>query len=179
MTSIHSRHGLARWPFVIGGLLAAMAIPTHATDASHHLAPLTWFLGQWHCRGTLPGGNTIQSRETFSMALDGHWMRMRHHDLPPHHYKAVEWWGYDRITKHFVVGIYGNAGSMRQYTSSGWENDTLSLHNIATRGYIDRFVFRRLGKNRYRVTYDHKRGSGPWQHGDALVCARVHRQSRH
>lgn len=149
------------------------AVSNSTGNMSDRLAPLAWFLGQWHCQGKFPNGKSIHSTETFSPMLDGHWLRMQHHDVPPHAYDAVEWWGYDTAKKHFVADVYDNAGGVRHYTSLGWSNDTLSLENTATKGYVDRFVFRRLGDSRYRVAYDHKNAPGPWKHGDVLTCTRI------
>lgn len=143
--------------------------PDALTDA---LAPLAWFVGHWHCEGRFANGKPISSRETFGIELGGQWLHMRHVDDPPNRYLADSWWGYDKAAKHFTATVFDNFGGDRRYTSSGWVGDTLTLENIATSGYLDRFAFQRHGDDAYRVTYTYRNRSGAWQLGDEQSCTR-------
>lgn len=72
------------------------------------------------------------------------------------------------------MDVYDNAGGVRHYTASGWVDGALNLKSTATKGYVDRFVFRRLDDARYQVAYDHKSAPGRWKRGDALICTRTY-----
>ena len=152
------------------GLLAAPA-PVQA-DATPALAPLAGFAGHWRCAGRFANGKPITSRETFGIELGGQWLHMRHVDDPPNRYLADSWWSYDKTARHFTATVFDNFGGERRYTSSGWVGDTLTLENVATSGYLDRFVFQRHGDDAYRVTYTYRNRSGTWQLGDEQSCTR-------
>ena len=147
----------------------AIAPPVAASAAP--LAPLAWFAGHWRCEGRFANGKPIASRETFAVELGGQWLHMRHADDPPNRYLADAWWGYDKAAKHFTATVFDNFGGDRRYASPGWAGDTLTLENVATGGYLDRFAFQRRG-DAYRVTYTYRDRSGAWRLGDAQTCTR-------
>lgn len=151
--------------------LFASTTPVHA-DTAPTLAPLAWFVGHWRCEGHFANGKPVRSSESFTIELDGQWLHMRHTDEPPNRYLADSWWGYDKTAKHFTATVFDNFGGDRRYTSPGWVGDTLTLENIATSGYLDRFAFRRHGDDAYRVTYTYRNRSGAWQLGDEQSCTR-------
>lgn len=153
--------------------LLAAATPTATTTVPAVMAPLAYFAGDWQCAGRFADGRAIRSRESFAPELDGRWLRMRHDDEAPSRYRAVEWWGRDDATDRFVVVVFDNGGGVRHYTASGWIGDRLTLVNTATRGYRDRFVFRRLGSAAYQVDYAHLDATGAWRAGDTLRCTKA------
>ncbi len=155
----------------VTGLLLAPVLPGHA-DATNKLAPLDWFVGQWHCAGQFANGKPIRSVETFAIELGGRWLRMHHAAIAPNRYAADEWWGYDRAAKQFTFTVFDNMGGLRHYVSAGWNGDALTLENTATSSYIDRFVFQRHGPSHYRISYAHRDKAGAWKPGDELTCIR-------
>jgi len=152
------------------GLFASTA-PAYA-DTTPALAPLAWFVGHWRCEGRFANGKSIRSSELFTVELGGRWLHMRHADDPPNRYLADSWWGYDKAAKHFTATTFDNFGGDRRYTSPGWADGTLTLENVATSGYLDRFAFQRQGGDAYRVTYTYRSGSGAWKLGDEQSCTR-------
>lgn len=167
----------ARWPtwvkvLAVAGLFLATVMPAYA-QTTNALASLRWFVGSWHCAGQFPNGKPIYSRETFTMELDGHWLRMRHADEPPNRYGADAWWGYDSAAGRLDVTIFDNAGGIRHFASTGWVGNTLTLQNTAASGYVDRFIFQRSGDAQYRTNYAHKDDRGTWKQGDELECRRA------
>ena len=151
---------------------AIAALPTKTAGADA-LAPLAYFAGDWQCAGQFANGKPVRSRESFSVELGGQWLHMRHADAPPNRYLADSWWGYDKAAKRFSVTVFDNFGGARRYTSSGWVGDALTLENIATSGYLDRFAFQRLGDDAYRVTYTYRNGNAAWRLGDSARCTRA------
>jgi hypothetical protein len=164
--------GRAAVTLLLSAGLSPVTTVSASTGMTDELAPLAWFVGTWQCAGQFSNGRPIHSRETFSIEMGGHWLRMQHADTPPDRYAADEWWGYDRATRQFVVTVFDNSGGVRHYVSSGWTSTTLSLRNTASSGYIDRFVFRRSGDAQYRISYAHLDNRGTWQPGDELTCRR-------
>jgi hypothetical protein len=136
------------------------------------LVPLSYFVGDWQCAGQFANGRAIRSRESFDLALDGHWLRMRHEDEAPNRYRAVEWWKRDPSGPGYAVVVFDNGGGLRHYASAGWNGDTLVLENTASSGYIDRFSFRRLDNASYQLDYSHRGRNGAWQPGDSLRCTK-------
>lgn len=153
------------------GLLLVPIVSAHAAP-TNELAPLAYFMGSWQCAGQFANGKPIRSVETFTTELDGHWLRMRHADAPPNRYAADQWWGHDAAANRFTVTIFDNFGGQRHYVSSGWNGAELSLENIATSGYIDRFVFHRDDDTHYRFSYARKDAGGGWKPVDELVCSK-------
>ena len=156
---------------VLAAASGALATPAQA-DTAPALAPLAGFVGHWRCAGRFANGKPITSRETFGIELGGLWLHMHHADDPPNRHLADSWWGYDKAAQHLTATVFDNFGGERRYTSSGWVGDTLTLENIATGGYLDRFVFQRHGADAYRVTYTYRNRSGAWQLGDEQSCTR-------
>ena len=163
-------------PLAAGLLLLATATSAQVGVAhakvTDGLAPLAGFVGHWRCAGRFANGKPITSRESFGIELGGLWLHMRHADDPPNRYLADSWWGYDKAARHFTATVFDNFGGDRRYTSPGWVGDTLTLENVATSGYLDRFVFQRHGEDAYRVTYTYRNRSGAWQLGDEQSCTR-------
>ncbi|MBD8874606.1 hypothetical protein [Rhodanobacter sp. DHB23] len=155
-------------------LSALLATTTAAAPAKapSGLDALAWFAGDWQCTGRFADGRTIRSHESFDMALDGHWLRMRHDDVAPGRYRAEEWWGPAPGAKGYIVTVFDNGGGLRHYASAGWNGDALALENTAGTGYIDRFDFRRLDAATYQVDYSHRDKAGAWRTGDTLRCTK-------
>lgn len=159
-----------RAAWLVVAWLAAGA-PAHAGGAAG-LGSLRYFVGTWRCAGQFADGRPIRSRERFALALDGHWLRMRHQDDAPDRYAASAWWGIDRPARRFAVTIFDNSGGTRRYTSSGWKGAKLILENTARAGHVDRFAYRRRDEAHYVVSYAHRDGTGAWRPGDELTCTR-------
>lgn len=150
-----------------------IAAPATVAPNASALAPLAWFVGDWQCAGHFADGRAIHSRESFDMALDGRWLRMRHDDAAPGRYHAVEWWGRVPAAPGYAVVVFDNGGGLRHYASTGWNGDALMLENTASARYVDRFSFRRLDAATYRVDYAWRDATGAWRLGDSLRCARA------
>jgi hypothetical protein len=117
-------------------------------------------------------GKSIDSRETFTASLQGHWLTMRHDDQPPYPFHALELWGFDKDSRQLAAYLFDNFSSPRHFASSGWKDDRLTWTNTASaRGVTDRFVFQRKGAQAYQVTYAVTRGSGTaWATVDTSLC---------
>lgn len=155
------------------GLALALAPSPGAHAAEQRpLAPLKYFVGHWTCAGHFTNGKPVQSHDQVSSELAGHWIRVQHVEDPPSRWRADEWWGYDKVMKHFTVVLFDNFDNTRHYLSSGWVGNVLTLENTAVKGFIDRFVFERRSGTEYRVVYSYRKDAGAWHVGDEQVCKR-------
>lgn len=137
------------------------------------LESLDYFQGTWECQGHfLASHKPIKSIERFTWILANHRLEMRHHDMPPHHFDALEIWGYNNSTGRYAASIFDNHGGHRRYSSSGWDGATWIWQNVTKAGHTDRFVFERMGDSGYRVTYASRDADGAWQPKDTLNCER-------
>ncbi len=58
---------------------------------------------------------------------------MRHDDMPPDRFHALELWGFDSSAKNFVAFIYDNFGGVRKFTSDGLAGDQLIWKGESTK----------------------------------------------
>jgi hypothetical protein len=135
------------------------------------LQPFAFFRGSWSCHGRFPSnGRAIASAERFAPELLGHWLTMRHVDLPPFGYQAVEMWRYDAASRRFDNYVFDNASGVRHYTSPGWDGARLTWTPDSNGKQSDRFVFERKGAGHFQVDYSRPASTGNWAIVDTLQC---------
>jgi hypothetical protein len=132
------------------------------------------FQGKWTCDGVFPkSGKRIDSQIVFAPDLEGAWLAVRHDDMPPDRFHALELWGYDSATKNLVAFIYDNFGGVRKFTSAGPANDQLIWKGESTKAdppITERFIFNFKDPGQLIVNYEVERGSADWVIGDTLTC---------
>jgi hypothetical protein len=132
------------------------------------------FLGKWACRGVFPSnGKSIESQIVFAPELEGAWLGVRHDDLPPNRFHALEHWGFDTDEKQFVAFVYDNFGGARKFTSSGWAEDKLIWLGESSKTdppAVQRFVYKRDTPSQFVVNWEVKKGTADWVVGDTLTC---------
>jgi hypothetical protein len=137
---------------------------------------LAEFEGRWSCHGSFPAsGKQIDSEIVFTPELEGAWLQVRHDDLLPNQFHAIELWGLDSGRKQFVALIFDNFGGMRKFTSTGWISDTLiwiGEPSTTAPFTTQRFVFSRPSPTQFTVNWEVKKGSADWRLGDTLTCRR-------
>jgi hypothetical protein len=142
------------------------------TRLKNEISSLQFFSGTWGCKGTFPAtGKTIESRITFTPDLDGAWLAMRHDDIPPNRFHALELWGWDAKNSQLTATIFDNFGGARRFTSSGWQDQTLTWNGEPPAGTTtpaERFVFRKDSATQFTVNWEVYRDS--WKIGDTLTC---------
>jgi hypothetical protein len=144
--------------------------PAHLKN---ELSSLQFFSGSWGCKGTFPAsGKTIESHITFTPDLDGAWLSMRHDDIPPNRFHALELWGWDAKQSQFSATIFDNFGGARHFTSPGFQDQTLTWNadTVApSTTPAERFVFRKDSATQFTVNWEVNRDSA-WKIGDTLTC---------
>jgi len=152
---------------------ACGAASQEAPTLADNLRPMAFFQGVWSCQGEFPRtGTHIASHERFAPDLVGDWLVMRHVDLPPFGFHALEMWGYEASQKQFVNYIFDNAPEARRYVSHGWVASRLTWTSSMQAAKADRFVFERRGESEYQVDYARTTDGRTWQLVDTLDCRR-------
>lgn len=132
--------------------------------------------GQWACEGVFPSSEKrLISTILFAPSLEGMWLSVRHDDLPPNKFHAVEYWGFDSSEKQFVAFVFDNFGGARKFTSSGWASDRFIWLGEASRTSpvtVQRFAYKRHNPNQLLVSWEVKKGTADWAVGDTLTCKR-------
>lgn len=144
------------------------------TKLQKQIEAFSAFQGKWSCDGVFPkSGKHIASHIVFASDLEGAWLTVRHDDMPPDRFHALELWGYDSAAKNFVAFIYDNFGGVRKFTSGGPANDQLIWKGESTKAdppITERFVFNFKDPSQLIVNYEVERGSADWVIGDTLTC---------
>jgi len=172
-----------RGGLVLTSLAVILATPVTAADAqappallSPELQSFAYFLGQWSCAGEFTSSRKpISSKVVFFADLAGSWLVFRWDDNAPNRFHAVEYWGFDRATRHFSNSIYDSAGGMRILDSVGWAADTLLWsHDFPAGGPLvsERFVIERKATDAFVISWDVRRPETEWVTGDRLTCRR-------
>jgi hypothetical protein len=150
-------------------LLAQQQSPTLKKD----LTDLQFFQGTWSCKGTFPStGKSIESRVTFTPDLDGAWLSVRHDDIPPNLFHALELWGWDAKKSQFTATIFDSFGGARHFTSQGWQDQSFTWNGDSLAGSTapsERFAFRKDSATQFTVNWEVNR-DGSWKVGDTLSC---------
>jgi hypothetical protein len=145
-----------------------------AAKLQRQVESLSPFEGKWSCEGIFPkSGKHIASHIIFAPDLEGAWLTVRHDDMPPDRFHALELWGFDSTAKNFVAFIYDNFGGVRKFTSSGLANDQLIWKGENTKAdppITERFVFNLKEASQFVVNYEIQRGTADWVVGDTLTC---------
>jgi len=156
------------------GARQANGTPQGPVQLKTELEALAGFAGRWSCQGVFPSsGKAIESQLVFAPDLEGAWLAVRHDDLPPNRYHALEMWGFDAESKQFVAFIYDNFGGTRKFTSAGWVGKQLVWLGESAKTappVTERFRFASQGPNQLLMNYEVKKGSGDWAVGDTLTC---------
>ncbi len=90
---------------------------------------------------------------------------MRHDDIPPNRFHALELWGWDAKQSQFTATIFDNFGGARHFTSAGWQDQsparaqaqTLTWNGEPPAGATtpaERFVFRKDSSPQFTVNWE-------------------------
>lgn len=154
------------------GTLLLAAAPQSTARSSDALAPMAYFIGDWVCSGVFPStGKTISSKMSFRYDLDKKAI-VKHHDdtSPPALYHAVELWVFSASDKRFNAAIVDNFGGVRDFTSPGWDGDTLVWSSQPSVQPPQQFVYKKTPSNGFSVDWRVSRDGKTYVVGDTLTC---------
>jgi hypothetical protein len=158
-------------------VVAAVSLRQRSRALATQISSFAYFSGDWRCRGTFTKtGKPIASRVHFAPVLGGTWLAMQSDDAPPNQVHAVEFWGVDAGTGEFRNFVFDNVGGGRLFTAEGWTGDTLVWTGDAAApgsGSTQQFIYQRLPRNAFEVTWQTRKPGEPWTVGDRLACSRV------
>ena len=160
-------------PRTLGRIPIPDVRPSVIPDSVPQLAK--YFVGDWHCRGGTPSGKTLESGVTFAMALDGHWLRVEHVDVPPGRYKSLAMWPADSAAHNLSTIFYDNFAGSRRFLGR-WGADSIVWMRDTTEACarVESFTFRRTSASTYWYSWHVGRpGGAPTVLGDSATCTRV------
>ena len=139
-----------------------------------------FFSGEWQGQGEFANGRKIEADVSFAPDLDNQWLVYRHHDLAPNQYQALGLWGFEAVSKTFVMVVNDNFGGSRLFSSEGWTNGKIVFRKAALitpqsdarlnpPTTQERFTFERQTDDSFKMTYESSRDGASWQLGDYLV----------
>jgi hypothetical protein len=156
--------------------VVAMSIEKPPSGLKPELAALSFFEGSWDCNGKfLKNDERISSDMTFQPDLEGAWLMLRHDDRAPHQFRVVESWGFDKASARFVAVVTDNFGSVRMFTSPGWQQGRLEWTGdllTSDKKMNQRFLFQRKGSKEFVMTFELRKEQGEWRPIDTLTCAK-------
>jgi hypothetical protein len=159
---------------VSSGIRAQSSAADSSIALKAELQPLTFFVGQWNCKGEfIASKKTISAHIAVAADLDGSWLTVRWDDNAPNHFHAMELWGFDKTANHFTNFIYDNFSGVRLFHSRGWEGDTLTWTGnmlAATPSLDERFVIERKSATEFVIAYDVRKSQTDWLAADRLTC---------
>jgi hypothetical protein len=136
-------------------------------------SPFSYFIGTWSCRGVFPTtGKTIAS--TIRFTQDGTSLVKHHDDLPPNGYHAIELWGLRAADGRFNAAIQDSFGGVRDFSSPGWNADSLVWTSAAQVQPQQQFAYTKKSNDAFEVDWRVLK-NGSYIVGDTLTCARVER----
>ena len=138
------------------------------------LESFTYFVGHWNCEGEfVVVKKSTAAQISVASDLGGSALSFRWDDKPPNRFHALELWGFDKTANHFTNFIHDNFGGVRQFSSAGWEGDTLTWtgNALATPPNTnERFVLQRKSAKEFVIAYDTRKGQADWATIDRLTC---------
>jgi hypothetical protein len=158
---------------VLTALVSAIATadPTHLGDGDR----LSWFAGAWKCEGVFPStGERLSASMRFERDLQGAVLVKHHDDAAAPFYRALETWAYSAEDKRYNAAVADNFGGVRDFTSLGWEGDTLSWTSAPSVQQRQQFVYVKSDPNTFRVDWRVAVKGKGYAVGDTLTCRREH-----
>ena len=170
-------HWLRVVMFGFGSLLAWIGVTlpaigeTAAPGTPPGISSLSYFLGTWNCQGIFPSnGKKIAS--TIRFAIDGASLVKHHDDLPPNLYHAIELWGYSPADRQFNAVIEDNFGGTRDFSSTGWTNNSITWTSKPQVVPRQEFAYTKLSDASFRLDWQVFKNGG-YVVGDTLTCTRT------
>jgi hypothetical protein len=152
------------------------------TELKKEIEPLAPFLGEWECSGTFAkSGKPISSSIKISSDLDRAWVIVRHNDLPPNQFHALELWGFDKSSHQFENSVFDNFSGSRKFGSPGWNGTQFiwTRTEVAPDAVTERFLFDLLSFSKLQITWQVKKPKEDWIVGDTLVCQKQQPDDSH
>ncbi len=138
------------------------------------LQPLAFFVGEWNCEGEfIASKKQIAAHIAVATDMEGSLITFRWSDKEPNRFHALELWGFDKSANHFTNFIHDNFGGVREFSSPGWDNDTLTWTGdlLATpSATTQRFVIERKSAKEFVITWETRKAETDWTGGDRLTC---------
>jgi len=130
-------------------------------------------VGHWSCAGHfIANGASIAGELAIEADLRTGAVIVRHDDLAPGAYHALEVWTPDKSGPGFRAAISDRFSGMRWFEASGWSGDSLTWVRLEGGATAEQFEYVLTGPDDMRVDWSVARG-GAMKLGDTLACRRA------
>lgn len=149
-------------------IVGTAPIPANAQERN----PLAKFIGAWTCKGNFTA-NRAPIAAGLSIQLDEHSgaLILRHDDLPPGPYHALEIWMPNKEGEGARAAIADKYSGMRWFESPGWVGNALTWTRLEGGIAAEQFAYEFKG-DALQVQWSIAR-KGAMQLGDTLLCRRA------
>lgn len=155
--------------------LVFFGLQTSAQELSFK-SELAYFAGEWIGDGKFANGKPIKAELQFTFEMDSLYLVGKHRDSPPNAFSADTYWRVDSKTKSVKAVMLDNTGSERIFKSEGSMSDSLVLQRsfeVLARGTVtERFIYKILNGDRFKMEYQVKMSDKPWRMVDYLIFER-------
>lgn len=134
-----------------------------------------FFQGSWVGEGQLANGRSVTADASFQLSLDGCWLMYNHTDRLPNRYKAISMWG-NEPSGNLLDYVFDNFQGHRLFTSRGWNPEEVNFVYrdtvVSGDAVFQRFTYKKLSSDSFKMTYDVSKDGNQWRLGDWLIFTR-------
>ncbi len=150
-------------------LIAGVPLTSSSVQDSGALAK---FVGNWSCKGNFTSnGAPIAADVTIQPDERSGALIVRHDDVPPGAYHALEIWMVNRSDAGARAAISDKYSGMRWFESRGWEGRTLTWTRLDNAIAAEQFTYEFKGDN-MQVDWSISK-NGVMKLGDTILCRRA------
>jgi hypothetical protein len=120
---------------------ASLLIPVLTGSVPAQGADLARFVGHWSCKGNFSNGAPIAAELSIEADGNGGALIVRHDDVPPGGYHALEVWMPNRTGVGLRAALSDKFSGMRWLESAGWTGDVLTWVRTENGVPAEQFVY--------------------------------------
>jgi hypothetical protein len=152
---------------IVHAMLLTTVVLTGATSAQG--ADLAKFIGHWSCKGTFSNGAPIASELLIEADAPSGALIVRHDDVAPGSYHALEVWMPNKSGPGFRAAISDKFSGMRWLASPGWSGNALTWIRMENGAPAEQFAYE-FKSDTMQVQWSIAKG-GVMKIGDMLACS--------
>lgn len=156
---------------IVVSILLIVGLPLTSASVQDSGA-LAKFVGNWSCKGNFTSnGAPIAADVTIQPDEHSGALIVRHDDLPPGAYHALEIWMVNRTGTGARAAISDKYSGMRWFESSGWVGSILTWMRLENGIAAEQFAYEFKG-DKMQIDWSIAR-NGAMKLGDTLLCRRA------
>ena len=164
---------IGRSILVMTASTTALSVPSAAAQSRAVSDPFGPLEGRWRCSGHLIAtGKPLSSEISFRKDLETGALVVRHDDLAPGQYHALELWTPGTAHQTFRATIADSYNGSRWFSSPGWSGRILVWTRYDHQQPAEQFAYEMEGPGALKIDWSVARDKAPMTLGDTLRCTR-------